>query len=363
MLVTDPSIYAFTALAIGALLGLRFKRLRVVWAALALAATLWALSQPHPRMALAAILWLPGALALMALSKERGLFTPAGLGKGVALLIPVLLFWFFQDDASSWRWLTRDFLPPSLQRTGALNHAQASAWGLGGAIVLAGLVWRRTPLSHGFALAFAAAGVGFFFGGDDATKGLTAAGLILILALLQESYSMAFIDELTHLPGRRALNEELLRMGRHYTIAMLDVDHFKKFNDRYGHDVGDLVLERVARRMRRVKGGGRAFRYGGEEFTIVFPGRSVDQVKKHLEAVRRDIQRSRVSIPSRLKPKRKGKRKGKRTRNARTVSVTISIGAAQRSDQRRSPEEVLTAADKALYRAKRKGRNQVQCTR
>ena len=71
----------------------------------------------------------------------------------------------------------------------------------------------------------------------------TAGALILTLSILQESYNMAFRDDLTGLPARRALNESLHGLGRRYAVAMLDVDHFKKFNDTYGHDVGDQVLK------------------------------------------------------------------------------------------------------------------------
>ena len=99
----------------------------------------------------------------------------------------------------------------------------------------------------------------------------TAAALCLVWGLLRSSHAMAYRDELTGLPGRRALNERLKMLGGNFTIAMLDVDHFKRFNDTYGHDVGDEVLKLVASRIRRVGGGGTAYRYGGEEFCIVFP--------------------------------------------------------------------------------------------
>ena len=94
--------------------------------------------------------------------------------------------------------------------------------------------------------------------------------LLMVAATLQESFHMAYRDELTGLPGRRALNESLKRAATTYTIAMVDVDHFKRFNDTHGHDTGDDVLKLVASRFARVGDGGRAFRYGGEEFAVVF---------------------------------------------------------------------------------------------
>ena len=84
--------------------------------------------------------------------------------------------------------------------------------------------------------------------------------LMSLYAILQESWRMAYLDELTELPARRALRERLQKVGGTYTVAMLDVDHFKKFNDTYGHDTGDAVLRMIAAKMRKVTGGGSPYR-------------------------------------------------------------------------------------------------------
>ena len=170
---------------------------------------------------------------------------------------------------------------------------------------------------------------------------------------------MAFRDELTGLPGRRALNERLQRLGRQYVIAMADVDRFKAFNDTHGHDVGDEVLRLVASRLRKVGGGGRAYRYGGEEFALVFPGSDLEHCLPHLEAVRQAVE----TYPLQLRDKTNRPRdaaQGRQRRGASAtaaVSVTISIGVAERTLSQRSPEEVIKQADQALYSAKSAGRN------
>src|SRR3990167_5951921 len=97
---------------------------------------------------------------------------------------------------------------------------------------------------------------------------MAAAGAIMLVSLLQESHRLAFRDELTGLPSRRALEEGLHGLGPAHAIAMVDVDHFKKFNDTHGHDIGDQVLRLVAAQLRKIGGGGKAYRYGGEEFTL-----------------------------------------------------------------------------------------------
>mgnify|MGYP000386225611 FL=1 len=81
-----------------------------------------------------------------------------------------------------------------------------------------------------------------------------------ILVVVIDSYYLAYRDELTGLASRRSLNQLALSLSRKYTVAMLDIDHFKKFNDSYGHDIGDQVLKLVAAKLAQVKGGGRVFR-------------------------------------------------------------------------------------------------------
>jgi diguanylate cyclase (GGDEF)-like protein len=193
---------------------------------------------------------------------------------------------------------------------------------------------------------------------------LGSCGLMVALAIVMDSYDMAYRDELTGIASRRALNQLLQSLGRRYTIAMLDIDHFKQFNDAHGHDIGDEVLRMVATKIARVGAGGKAFRYGGEEFTIVFPGKQPEQAQAELEALREAIEQYIMVV--RRKPrrssaggKRERARRGKNDPRYQSLSVTISIGYAARDGEHRSPESVVKAADQALYRAKKKGRNRV----
>jgi diguanylate cyclase (GGDEF)-like protein len=231
-------------------------------------------------------------------------------------------------------------------------------------VVIAVLAVRRqTPVDAGLlgALVAFAIACNSITAPDSHTAFMSAGALILTLSVLRDSYIMAFRDEMTSLPSRRSLNESLSGLGRTYALAMLDVDHFKKFNDTYGHDVGDQVLKMVAQQMSAVGGGGKAFRYGGEEFTILFSGRSAKDAIPELEKVRIAIADYKLALRSAKRPKNgtdgKTQRSGKGTAN--NVSVTISIGVAERKEGLATPEEVLKAADKALYKAKNKGRNQV----
>ncbi|MDE2070144.1 MAG: GGDEF domain-containing protein [Gammaproteobacteria bacterium] len=184
-----------------------------------------------------------------------------------------------------------------------------------------------------------------------------AAGIALGFAIVLESWSMAYEDELTGLPGRRALEEQLRQLGNRYVIAMLDVDHFKRFNDSYGHDVGDQVLRLVASRLQKTTGGCKAFRYGGEEFTLLFPGRTLDEAGAALEALRADLATSGFS--PRRHERRNTTAQAAPADIAAVLRITVSIGAADCDNPHRDPWKVLMTADRALYKAKQTGRNQV----
>ena len=205
-----------------------------------------------------------------------------------------------------------------------------------------------------------------------------AAGAMLLFAVLQESHRMAFHDELTGLPSRRALQEKLVALGPSYTIAMVDVDHFKKFNDTHGHDIGDQALKMVGARLAEIDGGGKAFRYGGEEFAVLFPDMKVEEALPTLESLRQSIELYKMSVRTeqqrRIEARRNNDRRTKtqsaftfdqpatpplRSNRSEPLSVTVSIGAAQRSELLDTPELVIRAADDALYRAKATGRNKV----
>lgn len=142
---------------------------------------------------------------------------------------------------------------------------------------------------------------------------------------------------------------------------MIDVDHFKKFNDTHGHDTGDDVLKLVASRLSRVGDGGRAFRYGGEEFAVVFLDRPASACVDAVEALRQGIEQSRMQLRDRTTRSRDdtlGQQQRGRGGGGAVVQVTVSIGLADsRVDPR--PAGVVKAADQALYAAKEEGRNRV----
>ncbi|HKW61344.1 MAG TPA: GGDEF domain-containing protein [Candidatus Acidoferrum sp.] len=355
--------FCFGALAGAVLLSWYYNQGRVLFSALVIGLAVWGLTT-LPGSAevskLAAAFLLPVNVALFASLRERGTVTPSGLWKivlismqtiGVVVLgelrggrLEAFLHWG-QDHAG------RTWIPLTQQLAFAA-----------GALTLLGLaVVRRTRVEAGLFWALLAAFAGLWRTGKDAEPlfYFGAAGLILFYAELEHGYEVAHHDELTGLPGRRALKELMSQLGSRYAVAMCDVDHFKTFNDTYGHDAGDQVLKFIASKLLEVGGGARAFRYGGEEFTVVFPGRSALEAHPFVVSLRGTIATSSFIL--------RGPRDAeKRTEGAlepephQSVTITISAGVAENSKELSTPELVLKAADGALYRAKECGRDCVR---
>jgi len=175
---------------------------------------------------------------------------------------------------------------------------------------------------------------------------LALANLKLRESLRQQSIR----DPLTDLFNRRyleeALDRELLRSSRAQTqvgVLMLDIDHFKEFNDSFGHTIGDLLLRELGSFLKRcIRGGDIACRYGGEEFLLLLPDTTLDILVPRAEQVRKDAKKLRVPDHGEL-----------------SLSISISIGVAIFPRNGSNGEALLQAADEALYRAKNEGRDRV----
>ena len=190
---------------------------------------------------------------------------------------------------------------------------------------------------------------------------ISAAGAMITMSLVESSYRMAYHDELTGLPARRAFNDALMRLNDRYAIAIADIDHFKKFNDTYGHETGDQVLRMVASRLARVSGGGEAFRFGGEEFCILFPNATVRDALPYLERLRADIADTPFVLRGADRPARTVEDRARSARDSSLqTQVTISIGLAGANGKPVPVDDNLRAADKALYKAKKNGRNRLE---
>ncbi|MGA1987018.1 MAG: GGDEF domain-containing protein [Candidatus Sulfotelmatobacter sp.] len=386
------SFLAYCALGGGMLLAWRFHSSRSFFALLVLflaqeSIALFGAGHMSPGTAgwtalQAAAVLVPLNFVLIALVQERGFTVPA--------TAPVALFLFVQSVIVAVLCRAAQELPATTARA---HHVVAAAslpvpvpgyalliFAGAGVLLLVRFLITRKPLDSALLWSLSAFFLCLRFSGTArvSTLYLAAAACILTASIIENSYLLAYHDELTALPSRRAFNDALLRLQHPYSIAVVDIDHFKRFNDTYGHDTGDQVLQLVAVSLSRVTGGGQAYRCGGEEFNILFPGKTTSGVVDHLEQLRAAIASSEFRVRSGDRrqvprgPDRRNERPRGRKRTGHAIrelaqekspaplSVTVSIGVATSARERLQPELVLQAADKALYRAKANGRNRVE---
>lgn len=320
---------------------------------------------------------VPINFILIAIMHERG-FT-------LESITPISLFLFVQTLTAAVLLGATGTRPSALVRPhhagGPVPLPQYAWFTLGASVVFLAIrfVLTRKPVDS--ALLWSLCGTELAVHSEEIPRTATlywaAAAAILAVSIVENSYLLAYHDELTTLPSRRAFNDALLRLKHPYSMAVVDIDHFKKFNDTHGHDTGDQVLRLVAANLARVTGGGQAYRCGGEEFIVVFSGKTTTDVVDHLEHLRQKIEISEFRLrgsdrrQSPRGPERRARRGGRQPRKADMIrqlaqedpgmalSVTVSIGVAH-SSEKSETDAVLKSADKALYRAKENGRNRVE---
>jgi diguanylate cyclase (GGDEF)-like protein len=302
---------------------------------------------------------LPLNLLALSFARERGIVTQPGARRLGWILAQIAVVVVVIQPRSAWAasLLGYDFVEHRYSSWSNLPQISLVVFVASLAVLLMRTGQRRRPVDIGLMWALVAVFIALNVSSFTHAFNMyvATAGLILGVAVLETSYAMAYIDELTGLPGRRAFNEALLKLPNQFAIAMVDIDHFKKFNDKFGHDAGDQVLNKVASKLAAVDSGGTAFRYGGEEFALLFPGRSADEILPAAERVREAV--AETPFVLRAGERRRQRRRAGGRRGRSEVMVTVSIGVAAAADAETPPEHVLKAADRALYRAKAEGRN------
>jgi diguanylate cyclase (GGDEF)-like protein len=433
------TFYYYAVFAAGLLLAWRFHSSRLLFVFLTLLLAHRALgffsgsrmvAAGPGRIALEAVAFLlPLNFICFSVFRERGLVVPA--------LVPRLGLLFFESVFVAILCRPGETTAPAFLRPGFLGSLSWTpiptlamlAFAAAIAVLLLRFLLRGKPTESGMLWTLVAAFLSLQSGGVNSTAAayMATAGLILVSSIIENSYLLAYHDELTTLPARRAFNDALLRLEDSYAVAVVDIDHFKKFNDSYGHETGDQVLRLVAAKLAGVTGGGRAYRVGGEEFSILFPGKTVKEVLPHLELLRSQIEASQFLVrggqerrspaesqhprrpegrsqngqdsrsqsgsspatrnqdsrnqdfpardrrsadrradtgrPPRSRTKPRSPRVSPLEGANHSLSVTVSIGVAAPDAKAGAPEQVIQIADQALYRAKQSGRNRVESGR
>src|SRR5262245_43071305 len=309
--------FCFGALATAVLLSWYYEQSRLLCSSAAVMLTVLALQlRPGtPELAKLAAMLLPLNFVRFASLKECGLLTRHGLleaGLVATQAFAVVNLTSAQADAVN-AFLVAD-------RSGAVPWLPSStviSFAIGIAVLVPLVLVRRTKVEQGLLWTLVAVFLGLYGMEDRQSVYIYcgAAGLILVLSVPEHGYALAYRDELTGLPGRRAFNHLTEHLGGAYAIAMCDVDHFKMLNDTHGHETGDHLLKMVAAKLSQVGGGGRAFRYGGEEFLVVFRGRSAKEAEPFADSLRHAV------AGIRLMPRG----------SDATVGLKFSIGIGERS--------------------------------
>jgi len=357
----------FVIAVIGLLLGWRFNRTRLVYAIILLVAIdlyiVYFPDETRSQMVYGSVVLLaPLNLLLISCFRERGIFNLVALVRLPILLFPLIACgWLIYSMTTRISpLLSYQFLDVPQFQTLPLSQPLLLVNVLVLLLFAIRFLFNPAALESSF---FWAQGLLFsgFCGqeGESLRLYLAGAGLILLIGTLETSHALAYRDELTGLSSRRGFNEALARLGRRYTLAILDIDHFKKVNDTYGHDVGDQVLKMVADKLSTV-GCGKVFRYGGEEFAVILPRKKLKEALQKLERMRLAVEDARFILRGEKRPKKKLKNQPQNSnKQGNVLKVTISIGVAERTAHHESVSDVMKSADQALYRAKKAGRNQI----
>ncbi len=265
------------------------------------------------------------------------------IGEAISTFIVALLLW--RTAAENHRPLTQEFSPGLANaHTGLLTFAGAvfAASALGIAAPPMSRAWHElTGTAAVFLLIYL-----------HLTLSITASfltGYMVVMRLVRKLQHLSHHDSLTGLLNRRAIeyllareSQRLLRFGEQFSLLIIDIDHFKRINDRLGHAAGDAVLCAVAQALQaHAREVDRVARFGGEEFCALLPHTLHEGALLAGERLREAI--NQVCIPW----------------NDEMITVTISIGVATADDPEESLEDLLKRADQALYRAKEGGRNRV----
>lgn len=299
---------------------------------------------------------LPINTVWLSFSQERGIFSTYGRNK--AVIVSIQLIWVFINTMrKSSIAVTQDMIS---QIFIGIKAPAVVLYILAVGILLSCYILKRRYMDLIYVTVLISSIIAFYFSNRILLVAIftSAVFVIMVIAMFDVSYSLAFYDTLTGVLSRRALEQELLKLGnRKYAIAMVDLDHFKKINDTYGHDIGDEVLKMVASILNSTFSKAKVFRYGGEEFVVLFTGKGNKEILPQLERARKAVECRPFILRSDKRPDEKQNKYNKYSRGKGKINITVSIGLAQKTELLKSCYDVIKKADEALYKSKNGGRN------
>ncbi len=306
----------------------------------------------------AAALLVPLNLLAFSIIKDQAISAWRGfLRLPMVLVQPFIVLWVSLPEQAGIARALQQPLMPMLQ-TDWTMISQPGLVAYAGALLLIGARFavERNSLDGGAFWALMTSVVAFqgFQFGWTPTNFFAAAGLILFVTLLQDSHRQIYRDDLTGIPGKVAYEQGVANLGTKYVLAVVGIDQLKQYANQHGKAVSEQLLRLLAPKVLAAAGSGRVYRLAGEEFTILFPRKTVTESLASLESIRKVVDQAAPYLRGRERVW-----EGVGTEN-NALPVTASIGVAEAGDGRSSLGLVTKAAYRALYEAKAEGGNLVK---
>ena len=254
------------------------------------------------------------------------------------------------------------FLPSAVTVWSHLAQPVMLAWGTALTLQITHALSADSEIEKGFVWAQIAVVVALYSVqmGWEPRPFLALAGLIIVMSLMQTSYRSSFRDETTKLPGSRAFEMATKRLGRRYSLAIVEIDQLKETNNHYGRSIGDQVLALVAKKIVHASGRGKVFAHDAEHFLILFPATSPQNTLVPLERVRKAVEAACFVLQNRKLVRHVRKPVGNTTPTVVDLPVTVSIGICGTDGGVGLPAGIVKAAYQAVHGAKSEGGNIVK---
>ena len=373
VLPNSAQIYPLIVIGAGVLIGFLFKRMWLMLVILILAiadrvllyfAANTVVPMEGGRLIYQAVSFLlPFNLCVFAFMKRRGgmKWQSIGLLGGILLQGGAVAFIYQYRSLGFGAFLEDSFINWGIFESLPLSQLAIFAFGLAFVYYFFLYIRTRGVIERAFCWALISVFYGVALGriGPESSIYFSTAGLIFVISVIENIYGEGFQDELTDLPTGKSMRGILSRLNTGYTVAMIEVDNFRRLRDNHGRRVSKQVLRSIGEKLTRVTGGGEPFHYGGEVFAVIFPGMFLQDTLPHMEELRQLIKKP-GPIPHDDKSPRRKPRKLKRIEIlANKVPVTVSIGVAERGETDMTPHQAIQKAEKALITAKSEGRDRM----
>jgi len=307
---------------------------------------------------------VPLNLLAFSVFKEDSLSTFRGVMRVLLVLVqPFLLLWLCLPDqhdlASSF---TREYIPSLYTEWTPIPQPALFAFATALLLHFIRFALHRDPLEGGAIWALVAIFVAYHTSryGWQPTNFFMAGGLILFVTLLQSFYQRTYRDELTGIPGRLAYDEAIGQLGKRFSVAVISIDQLTQYANTHGKSVSEQILKLAAPRIQAACSDGQIFRTTGEEFTVLFPGKSATDTVGTLDTIRKSVEAIGLFLRGcdRVWETQRGiKKAGSRDQ---ALPITLSIGVAEKLSDSATLTLVIKSAYRALYEAKGIGGNVVK---